>query len=78
MTMRSGGGYVLWGTRVFPDESVIAVGKGMKRRREESVESGVSLTSANVAEDTPENFPASETEVAETREDDVEITNDAQ
>ena len=50
----------------------------MKRRREESVESGVSLTSANVAEDTPENFPASETEVAETREDDVEITNDAQ
>ncbi|CAI5755953.1 unnamed protein product [Candida verbasci] len=33
MTMKSGGGYVFYGTRVFPSESIQAVGKGVKRRR---------------------------------------------
>lgn len=40
MTMRGGGGYVLWGTKVIPSESVNAVGtvRGNKKRRGESLE----------------------------------------
>ncbi|KAI5962439.1 TRM6 [Candida pseudojiufengensis] len=36
MTMKSLGGYVLWGTKVIPDDSVQALGKGVKRKREDS------------------------------------------
>ncbi|KAI3405983.1 TRM6 [Candida oxycetoniae] len=43
MTMRSGGGYVLWGTRVIPNVAIIAVGKGMKRKREREEEEGESV-----------------------------------
>ncbi|CAK9437177.1 uncharacterized protein LODBEIA_P15680 [Lodderomyces beijingensis] len=50
MTMRSGGGYVLWGTRVIPNESVIAVGKGIKRKREESVESDLDASDSKASE----------------------------
>ncbi|CCG23071.1 Gcd10 protein [Candida orthopsilosis Co 90-125] len=72
MTMRSGGGYVLWGTRVFPDESVIAVGKGMKRRREESVETAASSSPASVIEKTVGTSMEPETEEAtETQDDEV-------
>ena len=73
MTMRSGGGYILWGTRVFPDESVIAVGKGMKRKREESVES-VTPSSPTSAIDTAEASvePESTTEAIDIEERTVE------
>ncbi|KAI5969689.1 TRM6 [Candida margitis] len=72
MTMRSGGGYVLWGTRVFPDDSVVAVGKGMKRRREESVDtaaSGTPATDIEVLVETsvePESEPKSKSTDVET------------
>lgn len=36
MTMRGYGGYVLWGTRVFPKESVQAVGRGVSKKRNNS------------------------------------------
>lgn len=37
MTMRGGGGYVLWGTKVIPQEGITAVGRGLgKRKREDS------------------------------------------
>ncbi|EGW34254.1 uncharacterized protein SPAPADRAFT_59679 [Spathaspora passalidarum NRRL Y-27907] len=37
MTMRGGGGYILWGTKVIPQEGITAVGRGIsKRKREES------------------------------------------
>lgn len=40
MTMRGGGGYVLWGTRVYPSENVNAVGsvRGNKKRKVEETE----------------------------------------
>lgn len=40
MTMRGGGGYVLWGTRVIPNENVNAVGtvRGPKKRKGEDKE----------------------------------------
>ncbi|ODV79972.1 adenine-N(1)--methyltransferase [Suhomyces tanzawaensis NRRL Y-17324] len=38
MTMRGFGGYVLWGTRVLPQENITAVGRGVsKKKKEESV-----------------------------------------
>ncbi|ODV87942.1 hypothetical protein CANARDRAFT_26119 [[Candida] arabinofermentans NRRL YB-2248] len=33
MTSRSGGGFISWGLRVFPMDNVIAVGRGLKKRR---------------------------------------------
>lgn len=39
MTMRGYGGYVLWGTRVLPQESgITAIGRGLIRKREEAEE----------------------------------------
>lgn len=73
MTMKSGGGYVLWGTRVFPDESVIAVGKGMKRRREESVETAASISPVSVIENMEETSMEPETEEAARTQDDEVI-----
>lgn len=35
MTMRGFGGYVLWGTRVLPEEGITAVGRGMNKKRPE-------------------------------------------
>ncbi|KAI5954309.1 TRM6 [Candida jiufengensis] len=49
MTMKSLGGYVLWGTKVIPDDSVQAIGKGVKRKRE---------TSEQPIDSTAENTPA--------------------
>ncbi|KAG7192146.1 tRNA (adenine(58)-N(1))-methyltransferase non-catalytic subunit trm6 [Scheffersomyces spartinae] len=33
MTMRGYGGYVLWGTRVFPAENIQAIGRGMSNKK---------------------------------------------
>lgn len=48
MTIRSGGGYVLWGTRVIPNDLVVAVGKGIKRKHEDSPESSEVKDAADV------------------------------
>lgn len=36
MTMKGSGGYILWGTRVFPKEHVQAVGRGISKKRVQS------------------------------------------
>ncbi|EMG48714.1 TRM6 tRNA [Candida maltosa Xu316] len=33
MTTRGGGGYILWGTRVLPHDTITAVGKGFNKKR---------------------------------------------
>ncbi|CDK29673.1 unnamed protein product [Kuraishia capsulata CBS 1993] len=38
MSMRGGGGYVFWGTRVFPKEGITAIGRGRKKKKLNSEE----------------------------------------
>lgn len=53
MSMRQAGGYVMMGTRVFPKESVQAVGRGVVRKRQRREEAAVAAAGeAAVADET--------------------------
>ncbi|KAK6460082.1 Gcd10p family-domain-containing protein [Scheffersomyces coipomensis] len=60
MTSRGYGGYILWGTRVIPQESgITAVGRGITKKRKENPESTPTQEADTTETDTPETTTAS-------------------
>ncbi|KAG7665782.1 TRM6 [[Candida] subhashii] len=59
MTMRGGGGYVLWGTKVIPQEGITAIGRGLSKKKREATptppvkQESPETTQDEVVEDTP-------------------------